>query len=251
MESNFAAALPLVLAHEGGYVNHPKDPGGATNKGVTQRTYDAYRGRMGQARQSVRHITASEVSEIYRGQYWDKIAADDMPAGLDYALFDFAVNSGPARAAQFLQRIVGVDDDGIIGAQTIAAVKSKDTASVIAALCANRLAWLKRLSTFSTFGRGWTRRVNEVKATALGMVGEKPAVIPTAAPAEAPGKAEGKEKPSAAIFDLAKDPKAWAAGSGLIASLGGVLEGSGPIQYAFAAAIVIGVALLAYKMVRR
>lgn len=169
MRNNFTEALALVLVHEGGYVNHPADPGGATNRGVTQRTYDSWRKRNGQSKRSVRKITDDEVAAIYRRDYWNAVKADDLPSGVDYAVFDFAVNSGPRRAAQFLQRVVGVDDDGKIGPVTIAAVRATPPGGIISDLCDNRLSWLKRLPTWGTFGRGWSRRVSEVLVKALDM----------------------------------------------------------------------------------
>lgn len=160
--SNYKPSLSLVLAHEGGYVNHPKDPGGATNKGVTQAVYDSYRKVKGLPPQTVKFITSDEVAEIYQKQYWRLAKGDDLPAGLDYAVFDFGVNSGVSRAARYLQRLVGVPDDGVIGNQTLAAVYEAARANeemLILKYCANRLAFLKSLGTFPTFGKGWTRRV--------------------------------------------------------------------------------------------
>jgi lysozyme family protein len=163
--SNFRQSLSLVLAHEGGYVNHPKDPGGPTNKGITQKVYDAYCDYMHLKRQSVINIQDSEVSDIYNKQYWRPIKADSLPCGLDYAVFDFGVNSGLARAAKYLQIAVGFkgsDVDGVIGLITLAAVEkafAENATLIIAQYCANRLAFLKSLSTFSTFGKGWERRV--------------------------------------------------------------------------------------------
>ena len=244
----FTQCLPLVLIHEGGYVNHPKDPGGATNKGITQKTYDAWQRRAGKPTRSVKHIGDSEVSAIYRAQYWDKVSADDLPAGLDYAVFDFAVNSGPGRAAKFLQKIVGVGADGIIGAQTLVAVDGHEADSLISHLCNNRLAWLKRLTTFKTFGKGWTRRVNEVKGAARAMSGGQGYQDPVAS---APGTADGSETITATVTDMAKDPKVWGGAGGLVAALGGMANGTGPMQYALAAVIVLAAAVVAYKMVRR
>lgn len=248
MKSNFEKSLELVLVHEGGFVNHPKDPGGATNQGITQRTYDAWRSRQGQVFQSVRHINADEIREIYRAQYWHKVSADDLPAGLDYAVFDFAVNSGPARAAKFLQKIAGVPADGIIGAQTLAAVGRNDAAAIITRLCRDRLAWLKRLKTFSTFGRGWTRRVNEVQEAALSMFADRLIFMPKET---AQGRGDGDETATAAVSDMAKDPKAWAAGAGLIGSLGGIMQGTGPVQWALAVALVAGVVVAAVVLMRK
>lgn len=170
MRENFSKALALVLAHEGGFVNHPADPGGATNRGVTQAVYDGWRGARGLSKQSVRHITNAEIEAIYRRDYWDKIRGDDLPGGVDYAVFDFAVNSGVARAIKYLQTAVGVGADGIIGPKTLAMVQHHERARLIESICTARLNFLKGLGTFKTFGRGWTRRVEEVQAKACGMV---------------------------------------------------------------------------------
>jgi lysozyme family protein len=167
MKSNFQRALAAVLKHEGGYVNHPKDPGGATNKGVTQAVYDASRKRWGYGVRSVKFITDAEVSTIYRTQYWDAVAGDDLPDGLDYAVFDYAVNSGPHRAIQHLQIALGVSSDGRIGFVTLNAVKLRNVKRTIEDLCELRMRFLKRLNTWPTFGKGWSRRVEGVKATAL------------------------------------------------------------------------------------
>ena len=160
--SNFKPSLSLVLAHEGGFVNHPKDPGGATNKGVTQAVYDAYRRYHGLKVQSVRHITPAEVAEIYAKNYWRLVRGDSLPCGFDYAVFDFAVNSGVSRATKYMQKLVGVEPDGVIGVITLAAVEAyarRDEEKLIAQYCANRVLFLRSLSTFPTFGKGWMRRV--------------------------------------------------------------------------------------------
>lgn len=172
MRENISIALRHVLQHEGGYVNHPKDPGGATNMGVTQRVYDAYREREGQPKRSVRAITAEEVADIYKRQYWDAIRGDDLPSGLDYALFDYAVNSGPRRAAQDIQRELGVAVDGIIGQVTLAGIAREDVYGLIERLCARRMRFLRGLKHWKTFGNGWTRRVNDVQEAALKMATE-------------------------------------------------------------------------------
>jgi lysozyme family protein len=167
--SRFDQALSLVLVHEGGYSNHPSDPGGATMKGVTQAVYDDWRVRQGLGKRSVRDIENGELSAIYRRDYWDRIKGDDLPAGVDYAVFDFAVNSGVNRASRFLQAVAGVTQDGVIGPASIAAVKAKPTQAVIQALCDKRLTFLKGLQTWGTFGKGWGARVAGVRAKALEM----------------------------------------------------------------------------------
>lgn len=170
MKGNFARSLAAVLEHEGGYVNHPADPGGATNLGVTQAVYDDFRRARGLDTRSVRYIGGNEVSTIYRTQYWDAVRAGELPSGVDYCVFDFAVNSGVGRAAKFLQRAVGVTDDGKIGPQTLAAVNARPAKQVIAAVCDARLAYLKSLTRlFRTFGKGWTRRVEGVRKLAESM----------------------------------------------------------------------------------
>lgn len=185
--SNFSAALKLVLVHEGGYVNHPADPGGATNKGVTQAVYDGFRARRGDAARSVKQITNAELETIYRDQYWRTIYADEAPTGVDYCLFDYAVNSGPGRAAKDLQRALGVKVDGIVGMGTLAALAAADDARLISDICDRRLRFLKSLKTWKTFGNGWANRVAGVRAAALSMVEGEPVapVKPIVTPAPA------------------------------------------------------------------
>jgi lysozyme family protein len=169
MKVNFAPSLSAVLVHEGGFVNNPRDPGGATNKGVTQAAYDDYRASQGLRQQTVRNIATDEVSAIYEGRYWDAIRGDDLPSGVDYCCFDLAVNSGVSRAVRFLQAAVSVAQDGAIGPVTVAAASALPAAELIDAICDARQAFLERLPTFNTFGRGWTQRVVEVRAGAKAM----------------------------------------------------------------------------------
>lgn len=150
MKANFPPSLKEVLKHEGGYVNHPKDPGGATNKGITQKTYDAYRKSKGQPARTVKEITDAEVSDCYRRDYWNVISLDGRESGVDLCLFDLSVNSGPGKAKQLDQATASV-------APPYDKVK---------AVCAKRMAFLRSLGTFQTFGKGWTRRVTEVEALA-------------------------------------------------------------------------------------
>jgi lysozyme family protein len=155
--ANFDKALALVLEHEGGWVHDPHDPGGETNRGVTQAVYNAYRKVRGRGLQSVKHISDAELKAIYKFQYWDKVQGDYLPAGVDYAVFDFAVNSGVSRASKYLQAVLGVAQDGVIGAKTLAAIHNP--IHTINALCDRRMAFLRRLPTFWRFGKGWTKRV--------------------------------------------------------------------------------------------
>lgn len=171
---NQQAALARVLAHEGGNVDDPHDPGGRTSRGVTQRVYDAWRRGRGQGSRDVFLASMAEVRAIYLEQYWHRVRGDDLPAGLDYAIFDAAVNSGPVQAVKWLQRGLGVRVDGVVGQVTLgAAGASGDMQAQIAALCARRLAFLKQLRTWRRFGRGWSRRVAAVERDAIAMAAGK------------------------------------------------------------------------------
>lgn len=127
--------------------------------------------RPGGSIEDLRNITHTQVASIYRSDYWDKCRCDDLPVGIDYVVFDGAVNSGPAQSARWLQRAVGTTDDGLIGTQTIAATVAAETDVAIQAMCAARLTFLEELPTWSTFGRGWQRRVDEVRDKALSIAG--------------------------------------------------------------------------------
>lgn len=191
MTDRFPRAFALLSVHEGGYVNDPRDPGGATNKGVTQRTYDAYRRRMKQPTRDVRQITDAEVERIYRGQYWQTVHADKLPDGVAYCVFDAAVNSGPARAVKWLQSVTGASVDGIVGNETIAAARDMSPAVLINRYCDKRLAFMKRLKHWSTFKNGWSRRVHEVRAQAIEWAHNNSVVTDTTASPQA--KADGLE----------------------------------------------------------
>lgn len=162
MKKNFKPSLERVLVHEGGYVNDPDDPGGPTNRGVTQSTYNGFRRRKGLAPRSVRLITVDEIGEIYKSQYWDAIRGDELPDGLDYAVFDFAVNSGVMRASKYLQMTLGVGVDGVIGEKTLASANEKDIITVLEDYIARRMQFLRQIRKgggWKKFGKGWTRRV--------------------------------------------------------------------------------------------
>ena len=164
---NFEPLLKEVLKSEGGYVNHPRDPGGATNKGVTQRTYDMYRRDKGLPTRTVRKITTAEVALIYKNRYWDRVSGDQMPSGLDYVAFDAGVNSGPSRGVKWLQRAVGATPDGQAGPATIAAARSSDWVAAVKKACRIRMSFLRSLRHWGTFGKGWSRRVAHVEARSV------------------------------------------------------------------------------------
>lgn len=167
-KENWDKCFEMVLKHEGGYVNHPKDPGGRTNLGVTQRAWEEYVGRSVDETE-MRALTPEIVKPFYKSRYWDRIKGDDLPSGVDYAAYDLAVNSGVGRAAKYLQSIAGVPSDGVIGPKSIAAIKDCPADEMVDAMCDMRLEFLKKLPTWDTFGKGWGRRVAEVeeKATAM------------------------------------------------------------------------------------
>jgi lysozyme family protein len=171
MKENFDKCLALMLAHEGGFVNHPQDPGGMTNLGVTKRVWEEWTGHEVDEKQ-MRALTPELVAPLYKRKYWDACRSDDLVSGVDYVVFDVAVNSGAGRAIKFLQSCVGVDADGGFGPRTLDAVKiaEQDPERLIELYCAKRLEFLQSLKTFETFGKGWSRRVAEVKDKALAMV---------------------------------------------------------------------------------
>ena len=169
MKDNFEQCLALVLKHEGGFVNHPKDPGGMTNLGVTKKVWEEYVGHpVDEA--AMRALGPSDVAPLYKKNYWDKIKGDDLPSGVDYACFDLAVNSGVGRAAKLLQQAVGVSADGVIGPATLDAIEKANHRDLATEICERRQKFLESLPTFATFGKGWTRRVQEVEKLSFEMV---------------------------------------------------------------------------------
>ena len=169
MQANYDKCLETILHHEGGYVNHPKDPGGETNLGVTKRVYEEHGGT-----KDMKDLTVEDVAPIYKKGYWDKMRGDDLPNGLDLCVFDFGVNAGPGRAAKFLQRMIGTTVDGGIGPMTLAKVneyvKENTIEETIEKYQSMRQEYYESLSTFETFGRGWTRRVEETTKMALDLI---------------------------------------------------------------------------------
>ncbi len=244
--SSFDAALARVLRHEGGYSNHPADPGGPTNKGIIQRVYDAYRKARGLTARSVRNLEDAELREIYRRQYWDAVRADELPAGLDYAVFDAAVNSGPAQAAKWLQRALGVAADGQVGAVTLQAAASADVPGVIESVCDLRLAMLKGLRTWPVFGRGWAARVADVRRDGAALARGAPPHMMVAAAAG--GKADAGD---IALRELAKTPEAAAGGLAALGALANAAATPGPLQWAMALAVVAALAFAAWTFIGR
>lgn len=211
--SNFDRALARVLQFEGGFVNHPLDPGGATNLGVTRATLARARARPVTV-DHVRALTRSEAASIYRRFYWNAVRADDLPGGLDLAVFDLAVNAGPARAARLLQKALGLPLDGVIGPKTLAAARAANPAEAIAALTRARLGFLHRLSTWRVFGRGWSRRVAAIERASLALA---------RAPATLPSTSDQKGPPMTDTKSILASRTVWANVIGLAAVALGVL----------------------------
>ena len=182
MKGNFKIALKHVLVHEGGWADHPKDPGGATMKGVTLITYRRHFGE-DKSKDDLRNISDKELGEIYRSGYWSKCRCDDLPGGVDYAVFDAAVNSGPGRSAKWLQAAVGAKQDGGVGPNTLSRVEERDPIQITGNMCDRRLSFLRSLSTWSDLGKGWERRVEGVRVTAVAMAGGAAPAVEEIAPA--------------------------------------------------------------------
>lgn len=164
--TKFDECLEEVLRHEGGFVNHPADRGGPTKFGITQRTLADWRGTT-VTEEDVRALTKEEARLIYLGRFWNVIRGDDLPYGVDLALFDFAVHSGVSRAVATLQRIVRTDVDGVVGRKTLAAVHGMSPVCVVEELCARRLEFLRNRVNWETFRSGWQIRVRAIRAVAL------------------------------------------------------------------------------------
>lgn len=251
MKENFLKVMPWVFSEEGGYVDHPKDPGGATNLGITHRTLSAWRGKK-VTKQDVKNLTKKEAQEIYRSEYWNPIRGDQLPSGLDYAVFDYAINSGPARAVKDLQRILGVTQDGIIGAQTLAAIKSQNIETLVNKYMDRRLAFLKSLSGWKTFGKGWSARVSRVRAKSLNLVSGTHTNVPIPDtkpdPEESSNKAREEDTSTETIL---KKPESWGPLLGGVSGLSAIFTGSGPLQWALAGVIIVSTGFVLYKVIKK
>lgn len=167
--SNWKRSFELMLKSEGGWSNHSADPGGMTNLGVTKRVWEQWVGRESNEKE-MRNLTPAMVEPLYKRKYWDACKCDDLPEGLDYLVFDFAVNAGPGRSIKTLQTAVGATPDGIIGPKTLAAVRAIDPHELIEKFSVAKTEFYESLPTFPTFGRGWLNRVADVKVKASNML---------------------------------------------------------------------------------
>jgi lysozyme family protein len=169
MRYNFPYALAFTLKQEGEWSDNPRDPGGATMKGVTLLTFSKYLGRQA-TKDELKDISFAQLSDIYKKMYWDVCRCDDLPSGLDMAVFDLAVNAGPSRSIKILQGVCGVERDGIIGPATLSAVKEIRPGAILSDISAARRDFYRSLKSFPDFGKGWLRRVDDCELEARKMV---------------------------------------------------------------------------------
>lgn len=257
--SNFAPSLSAVLKHEGGYSNHPSDPGGVTLEGIIQRVYDGYRTSKGLPKKpllvSMRKDPAwiAERDDIYRRNYWAPSRCDDLPPGIDYATFDASVNSGVGQSAKWLQRALGVRDDGVVGDVTVAAARAaKNPSAIVQSMCDQRLAMLKGLRTWPVFGKGWSSRVQDVRrvASAMAISGSQGrADLPARTlQAEETGKGVTEDR---TLTSIAKSPEGLAAGVSIGGAILNAAGDPGPLQWAIAAAVIVAVCVGAWWFIKR
>ena len=179
----FEACLPVILASEGGYVDDPADPGGATNLGVTRATLSGWLGRPATVAE-VEALTPAHVAPIYRTDYWNPAHAGDCPPGVDLMVFDEAVNQGVGRALSSLQSALGLTSDGAFGRATQAALAAADPGRLIHAIAANREFHYRALPTFPRFGRGWLARLHRTTAVAFDMIAPESQLVSSNAQVE-------------------------------------------------------------------
>ncbi|WP_068310439.1 glycoside hydrolase family 108 protein [Polycladidibacter hongkongensis] len=264
MQASFQLVIAKLLQHEGGYANRPRyaDPGGATKYGITRATLSGWLGRTASIA-DVKALKLETAVAIYKAQYWQAVRADQLPAGVDYAVFDFAVNSGPARAAKCLQQLLGVSVDGVIGAQTLAAAAARPPAVLIREYCAARLAFMRRLKNWRYNKNGWSNRVAEVERAALDLARrsrselqvmaqrqpDAPKLASIAAkPASQMAKARGEDTSAVEAW---KTPEGLATVTGALSGLSGMAAGGGPLQWAFAAVLVIAALVIGARILKK
>lgn len=245
MQINWLSCYKRTRYHEGGNDDDPHDPGGRTSRGITQREYDAYRKNKGLPQLDVWKAPESDITDIYLNDYWRASRADQLQSGVDLIVFDGAVNSGIAQATKWAQRAVNAQGkklnvDGIIGPQTVAALNECEPKALIESMCDQRLAMLRTLSTWPRYRGGWTSRVEDMRKTALGMVGamSAPAAVenvPVAEAAPAPKAPISDKSP----VELLKTPEGLAGATGVVGSLLTAAGSGGPLAWAVAAVILI------------
>ncbi|RIA56749.1 glycoside hydrolase family 108 protein [Dichotomicrobium thermohalophilum] len=221
MKENFETALRHVLDFEGGYVDHPDDPGGATNLGITRATLARFKGRP-VSKAEVRALEVETAREIYRRFYWDPLRCDEMPAGIDLALFDGGVNQGTGRAARLLQSALKVSVDGIIGPVTLRAAQAADSMALLNAFMARRMHAYGRLSRlFRTFGLGWSRRLMAAHSASQALIFEADKRRPTSTQFPPDKRIDDMEKPLMIfLIDRLREPSTYAGVAAFLAGIG-------------------------------
>ena len=167
MQGNFKECLDLVLKAEGGWVNHPSDPGGETNLGVTKRVWEEY---VGHTVESLKKLTKEDVAPLYELKYWRPCYGEVLPRGLDFVVFSMGVNAGPGRSVKLLQSSIGCVPDGVIGPTTRGLISDSNSATLIAKFSESRREYYRSLKNFPIFGKGWLNRVDHEEAQALQMI---------------------------------------------------------------------------------
>lgn len=227
-KGNLRACLEQVWPFEGGYVDHPKDPGGATNMGITFAVLQSWRGKP-ITKQDVRNLSKQEAAQIYEQRYWKPLSGEALRRGDDLVVLDFGINSGVSRSAEYSQAIAGVDQDGKIGPVTLAAIEKIPSRDFIKRLCARRLSFVQSLKIWDTFGRGWSRRIAHMEATALSWVSSKTQLQQDAKDARGTAGGQG----------------AGAVGTGTIGATDQVSGASGlPLSVVVAIVVVVGGVLI-------
>ncbi len=243
MDASYDDALARLFAHEGGYSHHPADPGGPTKYGITLADYAAFKRRKVTAA-DVKAMPLADAKAIYRNKYWSALRCSELPAGLDYAVFDYGVNSGIGRAARVLRRLLALpDSSAAINDAVIAAVATRDSAALVAALCDERLRFLKSLRTWPVFGKGWGRRVAEVRAAALAMARGAAAAAPKAST-----KGKGAVPPAQPVRQVAAP---LAAAGSTVALIDPSLIAAHPVETALIAFAVLVIAAAVIVLLRR
>ena len=242
LATSFARVMPHLLAHEGGYVNHPKDPGGPTKYGITLATWRRWVNPMATA-EDIKRLTEKSVRPIYRERYWSALNCDALPSGVDYAVFDYGVNSGVGRAGKVLRRVCGLKD-GASWPDALSAASKRDPKALVKAISDERMAFLKSLKTWPAFGNGWARRVREVQTLSLAMAGE-PQAAPVIVTEEDRGKGEVAPAPVGPVVK-----------GGTAATAGGTLWGWLQSPEVVAALVIGGivvtiVAVIAIRRIRK
>jgi len=271
MKENWPIVLKWMGLSEGGYVNDPQDNGGPTNHGITHKVLAAWRGKKNVTITEVKALTKGEASEIFKVQYWDISSCDRLRSGVDYAVCDYAINSGTNKAGKDLQRTVnslfksGLKIDGQVGINTIAAIDAltvDQTVSLISAYCHRRWAFMKTLKSWKRFKNGWTTRVMGkrlgVQTDDIGVIDRATRMAATELPIEnipapiPPKRPDAKAEPEQPnIIDAMKKPDTLGLFGSIISSLGAVLAGSGPIQWALSALLVIFGLIAAFYLIKR